>query len=90
MVLVYDVVDDRRRRRFHDRMKGYLVRVQKSVFEGRLAPRALGEVEALITRELDLGEDAVRIYLLCQRCGRLSRSYGVQLDPPDPDAPLVV
>ena len=90
VVVVYDVVADRRRRRFHDGMKAYLEPVQKSVFEGRLAPTRLRELEALIPRELDLGEDAVRVYLLCRGCAPLARSFGVQVDPSDPDAPVVI
>lgn len=76
VVLAYDVVNDRRRARFHRRLKRLMVPVQHSVFEGELTPRTLAQVEALIHRELDLGEDSVRLYSLCRPCAGLLRCYG--------------
>ncbi|MCB9796298.1 MAG: CRISPR-associated endonuclease Cas2 [Alphaproteobacteria bacterium] len=87
-VLAYDVVGDRRRARFFRRLKRLMRPTQKSVFEGELSPRELVAVQRLVHAELDLGEDAVRIYTLCRGCQGLVRSYGVMPEPLDPDAPI--
>ncbi|MCB9761176.1 MAG: CRISPR-associated endonuclease Cas2 [Alphaproteobacteria bacterium] len=88
-VLAYDVVGDRRRGRFFRRLKRLLIPTQKSVFEGTLDARQLAAVERLIHGELELSEDAVRVYALCRSCQGLVRSYGVMPEPRDPDAPIL-
>lgn len=89
-VLVYDVVNTSRRSRLHRRLKKWMVPVQKSVFEGRLTAKALGEVEGLIHLVLDLEEDAVRLYALNKTSIGLTRSFGVQGDREDPDQPVLL
>ncbi len=88
-VLAYDVVSTRRRGRFHRRLKAFLVPVQRSVFEGPLTPSALGEIERLITTHLDMEQDAVRLYALDRVSLGLTRSWGVQANVDDPDAPML-
>lgn len=89
-VLVYDVVKDRRRARFFRKLKRLMSPVQLSVFEGRLSPAALDEVETLVRRELDLRTDSVRLYPLCARCRALARHMGVAPPPHDPDEPTIL
>ncbi len=89
-VLCYDVVKDTRRARFHRKLKGLLTPVQKSVFEGPLTPTALGEVEELILRELDLQTDSVRMYPLTAAGRGMVQTYGVAVPLPDPDAPIIL
>ena len=48
LVLSYDVVENRRRARFHKRLKRYLLPVQKSVFEGPVVPARLDALERLV------------------------------------------
>lgn len=68
VVVCYDIVSNRRRARLLKRMKGFLPHVQKSVFEGYVTDARLVELRAMIQREIDLEEDAVRVYHLCGRC----------------------
>ena len=89
-LLAYDVVSDRRRGRFHKRLKRLMVPVQKSVFEGRLGPKELARVEALICRELDLETDSIRLYPLGAGAREAVRVYGVASTLPDPDEPVVL
>ena len=90
LVFAYDVVSDSRRARLHKRLKRLLVPVQRSVFEGDAPHSAWGKLEALITRELNLEQDSVRIYPLCKACAGLVRSYGTAPELLDPDAPFIV
>lgn len=89
-VLTYDIHEDRARTRFYKRLKRYMLPVQRSVFEGRLTPKALAKVEALILRELNLEEDSVRIYFICANCEGLTRSFGVGPELPDPSEPILL
>ena len=87
LVISYDIVDDRRRNRVARVLKGYLQRVQKSVFEGDLLPgreqQLLDRLELLIDRD----EDSIRVYVLCARCQAGARviGQGRPVDPPDED-----
>lgn len=77
VVVCYDVVSDRRRGRLMKRLKGFLPHVQKSVFEGHLADARLVELRAMIQREIDMEEDAVRLYHLCGRCAPATEVIGM-------------
>lgn len=68
LVVSYDVVDDRTRARLAKFLRGYLDRVQKSVFEGEIAERRLEPLRRGIERIIDRSEDSVRLYMLCERC----------------------
>jgi len=68
VVVCYDIVSDRRRARLHKRLKDYLPRVQKSVFEGELPDWRLPKMLDMIMVSIDHKEDAVRVYELCGRC----------------------
>lgn len=83
-VLVYDVVNDRRRTRLHRALKDYGTPVQRSVFEFDLSPgeahAMMERVEALISPD----EDVVRLYRLCAACLAETRILGegdLSLDP---------
>lgn len=77
MVVAYDVVSDRRRYRFHKRLKEAMIPVQLSVFEGAASERDRKRAERLILDELDLDEDAARLYVLCDECERRMKVFGV-------------
>jgi CRISPR-associated protein Cas2 len=68
MVVSYDVCDDRRRARLARVLRGYVDRVQKSVFEGEIPDRRLESLREEIQHSIDQGEDSVRLYTLCERC----------------------
>lgn len=67
-VVVYDIVSNRRRARFHKFLKELGIRSQKSVFECRLDAREVKEIRTYCRENLDLSEDAVRIYRVCATC----------------------
>ncbi len=77
VVVCYDIVSDRRRARLLKRMKGFLPHVQKSVFEGQITDARLVEMRDMIQGEIDMDEDAVRVYHLCGRCIPATEVIGV-------------
>jgi group II intron reverse transcriptase/maturase/CRISPR-associated endonuclease Cas2 len=72
-ILVYDISNDRRRTKLHDRLLNYGNPVQLSVFE--IDDKCLSEVSE-ICLELLKKDDQVRIYHLCQRCSKGTVLYG--------------
>lgn len=77
VVVCYDVVDDRRRTKLFQGLKGYLEPVQKSVFEGQIGGRDHARMVAMIEERIDRGEDNVRIYRLCVGCRTVTEHIGV-------------
>jgi CRISPR-associated protein Cas2 len=61
-VLAYDVVCDRRRRKVAKIAESYGQRVNDSVFECDLAPKARVRLLARLSRAIESDEDAVRLY----------------------------
>ena len=88
LVLVYDVVDDRRRARLFRRLQRWLTSVQRSVFEGDVSQ--VQPLRDLIQAELDLHVDDARIYRLCAGCAGQVEHFGVAVAVPDPHVPIVV
>ncbi|MBI2528934.1 MAG: CRISPR-associated endonuclease Cas2 [Candidatus Rokubacteria bacterium] len=68
LVISYDVTDDRIRARLAKRLRGYVDRVQKSVFEGPVEEGRLEDLRAGIRQAIDQEADSVRVYSLCARC----------------------
>ena len=68
LLVSYDVVNDRKRLQLAKYLKGYLERVQKSVFEGVIPDRRLEALKRGIEARINRDEDSVRIYTLCERC----------------------
>lgn len=88
-VVVYDVVDDRRRSRVARYMESIGDRVQKSVFEVYLTP---AEVEKLLRRMkklIDEEEDGVRVYLLCDACRPKAKRLGQEKETPPPGLKII-
>ena len=83
-LVVYDVADNRMRRRLAGVLEGFGVRVQDSVFECRLSAT---ELPVLLRRMRRIvGENAtaggVRVYRLCGGCLRASFELGTSTTPP--------
>jgi len=89
IVIAYDVTDTPRRTRLAKRLKDYLERVQKSVFEGDLDEGRLKLIEEKVVQLLDEEEDSVRIYQLCAACKRRIRVHGQGEVLEDPDVYIV-
>jgi CRISPR-associated protein Cas2 len=68
LVVCYDIVDNRRRARLARKLRGYLDRVQKSVFEGEVAEDRLEPLRQMLLEEMDGATDMVHMYTLCARC----------------------
>jgi len=66
-LVVYDIRNDRRRRRIEKILKRYGLRVQYSVFECDLDARAYVRLRDLLGAVAD-DEDSVRFYGLCDGC----------------------
>lgn len=68
IIVCYDIVQDRRRTRLLNRLRGELEHVQRSVLEGEISERGYLELMEDIRRIMDLQTDTVRVYRACQRC----------------------
>lgn len=68
VVVAYDIPDDRRRTRLHQKLKNYGTPVQYSVFEFNLRPAQLRRMRQTVLELIEEEDDQVRIYLLCQSC----------------------
>jgi CRISPR-associated protein Cas2 len=76
LVVSYDIVDDARRARVAKFLRGYLIRVQKSVFEGEIEDNRYEPLKEGVEKRVDLAEDTVRFYTLCARCHPLTEIQG--------------
>ncbi|WP_284180405.1 CRISPR-associated endonuclease Cas2 [Rhabdaerophilum sp. SD176] len=74
-VFCYDVSGDRARAKIAEMLEKHLVRVQKSVFEGRMTHRKAQKIAESISVQLGPG-DSLRIYALTNQALDLSFSVG--------------
>jgi CRISPR-associated protein Cas2 len=88
LLVAYDVVKDRRRRKLQKGVEGWLHGVQKSVFEGFLKPNDLPKLLRAVADHIDPATDSLRVYPLCETCRRSGRLYGVAEPVPDPETPV--
>ncbi len=82
-VVVYDVVQDKRRSKVAKAMEALGERVQKSVFEVYLNAAELEKLLKRLKKLIDEREDSVRVYNLCAACKGKVRTLGQgQVTPP--------
>ena len=62
LLVIYDIVNSRRRNKFAKLLSGYGMRIQKSSFEALVDKKLLEKLEKEIPKLIDSGEDSVRIY----------------------------
>jgi CRISPR-associated protein Cas2 len=68
-LVCFDIVDDRKRYRVVKALKGFGVRVQKSVFEcPELSEEQFIKLRHRLEDIMDHSEDSIRFYPLCRRC----------------------
>jgi CRISPR-associated protein Cas2 len=67
-LVVYDIPDDRRRTKLHDRLLDYGSPVQYSVFECLVDADGLKKMQRAILKTISKRRDHVRIYRLCGAC----------------------
>lgn len=68
VVVSYDIVDDKRRRKVMKTLEGYGRRAQYSVFECELEARQIARLRRRLTQLIKGREDDIRFYLLCEQC----------------------
>jgi CRISPR-associated protein Cas2 len=83
-VIVYDIVNDRRRLKVAKLLEQVGERVQDSVFEAWLLPSDLHKLVRRLERQVEPEEDSIRIYALCAVCREKKRDIGqsVVVAPP--------
>jgi CRISPR-associated protein Cas2 len=75
MVFSYDISGDRERRRVAKLLEKRLVRVQMSVFEGRMTRQAAHRLARRASRFLQTG-DSLRVYAITMRGRDASLAFG--------------
>ena len=79
-LVVYDIPDDRRRTKLHDRLLDFGSPVQYSVFECLVDRDELKKMQAMIQKTISKRRDHVRIYFLCTTCtGKTWVSSGAEV-----------
>lgn len=68
VLVVYDISDDKRRTRLHNRLKDFGQPVQYSVFECLLDKEGLTRMKKAVRRIIKPRLDRVRYYPLCGQC----------------------
>lgn len=79
-LICYDSPDQKRRARVAKLLEERGFRVQWSVFECQLTPALLASLRREIATVIDVVEDSVRLYPVCESCSRGITSLGL----PDP------
>ena len=62
VLIIYDIIDNKKRTKFAKQMAGYGFRVQKSAFEALLEEAQLRKLEKEIPKYIDNEVDSVRLY----------------------------
>jgi CRISPR-associated protein Cas2 len=88
-VVVYDVVDDKRRLKVARYLESIGERVQYSVFETYLTEDELTRLVKKIEKIIKLKDDSVRIYRLCSNCRGYVRALGVGVITKPPEVVIV-
>ena len=76
-VVVYDVVSDKRRLKIARYLESLGERVQYSVFEVYLTETELTRLLRKLEKLLNVKEDSVRVYNLCNACRGKVRTLGI-------------
>lgn len=76
VLVIYDIVDNKRRNRLVKCLSQYAIRVQKSCFEGFLTMRQCEEMERRAVKFVDESEDSFRVYILRDSAFVHSRGRG--------------
>ena len=64
ILIIYDIVNNKKRLAMVKFLSRYAVRVQKSCFEGFLTPRQCEQMEMEASQIIDFHEDSLRVYKL--------------------------
>ena len=75
VVLIYDIVENRRRSQMVKCLEGYGVRVQKSAFEALLTEEQSERMVRKASRIINESSDSLRVYVLAKHTS--VRSWGI-------------
>ncbi|MGH9939867.1 MAG: CRISPR-associated endonuclease Cas2 [Blastocatellia bacterium] len=75
VLIAYDISNRKRLRRVARLMQSYGVRVQRSVFECRIAPKHFDQLLTEINAAIKHREDRVHIYRICETCQERFAQY---------------
>ena len=82
ILVCFDIVDNRTRYRVAKTLKGYGVRVQKSVFEcSNMTEHKFFTMISKLDDLIDHGEDTIRYYKLCSSCVKSVEVSGIGVEP---------
>jgi len=73
LLIVYDISDDKRRRRCEKELSSYGKRVNYSVFELEIKRYELTKLKEVLEKESDKDEDHIRFYILSKEV--LAKSF---------------
>ena len=62
VLIIYDIIDNRRRNKLAKKLEGFGFRVQKSAFEALIKDKQYEELKAILPQMIDKDEDSIRIY----------------------------
>lgn len=82
-VIAYDIADDRRRYQVSAVLADHGWRVNYSVFECDLSGREFEQLQAQLARLVDMSEDRVLLYRLCEGCRPRKAILGQSLEDAD-------
>lgn len=68
MIVAYDIADEKRLNRVAKVILDYGTRVQKSIFEVDITPKAFKELKERIENIIVAEEDGVKYFPLCEKC----------------------
>ncbi len=88
-VISYDIVDDRRRNRVAKTLLDYGARVQYSVFEIDDLEK-VSEIEEKLSALINITEDSIRFYQICQGCGKKKKIMGKDKSPYTSDQDYII
>lgn len=83
-VICYDIPDDRRRAKIHAVLSGFGAWTQFSVFECYLTRQEVVILRARLADALNVREDTVRLYALCEHCQKRVEVMGQGSKPKEP------
>jgi len=87
VVVVYDIVNNKRRRKVSEALEAYGKRVNRSVFECILKDRKRRDsLENKLQELIDKSVDSIRLYVVCDKCLSKSSVIGDEPMPFDGEA----
>ncbi|MBD3256320.1 MAG: CRISPR-associated endonuclease Cas2 [Candidatus Lokiarchaeota archaeon] len=81
-IITYDISNEKRLKNIAKICESYLIRVQKSVFEGDLTKSQLHILQEKLTKTMDKEEDSIIIYFVARASFKRKKAYGKNVEDP--------